>query len=409
MKVDNHQNFPSPLVGEGEDGGNRKVKSPPPLSSPIKGEDSRFVLLAKDRETRARVGQIHTAHGTIHTPAFMPVGTQATVKTLAPRDLEEIGAEIILSNAYHLYIRPGIDIIKRAGGLHRFMGWAKPILTDSGGYQVFSLARLRKITDEGVTFNSHFDGREIFLTPEEVMKAQSDLGSDIAMIFDECPPHDATYTQVNEAVHRTIDWAKRAKRVSENQRQLIFGIIQGGKFIDLRKISLEETVGIGFDGYALGGVSVGEPKPEMELVVREIVPIMPIEKPRYLMGVGTPLDLFWAIESGVDLFDCVNPTRYARNGTAFTRTGKVVVRNADYSEDLAPVDEHCNCDTCRNFSRSYLRHLLNSEEILGHRLLTYHNVYFFISLVKEIRNSIREGRFAQFKEEYLSQYDESQR
>ncbi len=368
-----------------------------------------FQLLQEDSETKGRVGRVQTAHGMFETPVFMPVGTQATVKTLAPRDLEELGAEIILSNAYHLYIRPGIDIIQEAGGLHKFMGWSKPILTDSGGYQVFSLARLREITDEGVKFHSHFDGREIFLTPEAVMKAQAALGSDIAMIFDECPPHDATHTQVQEAVRRTIHWAKRAKQASQNEKQLVFGIIQGGRFLDLRKDSLDQTVEIGFDGYALGGVSVGEPKHEMEKVVREITPLMPEDAPRYLMGVGTPTDLFWAVEAGIDLFDCVNPTRYGRNGGAFTRIGKIIVRNAEYVKDQRPLDEVCTCYTCKNFSRSYLRHLFNCGEILGLRLVTYHNVHFFVSLIKEIREAIRSHRFPQLKKEFLSNYDEALR
>ncbi len=368
-----------------------------------------FQLIQKDSQTQARLGKVQTAHGTFETPMFMPVGTQATVKTLAPKDLEELGAEIILSNTYHLYIRPGIDIIKEAGGLHKFMGWSKPILTDSGGYQVFSLARLREITDEGTRFHSHFDGREIFLTSEEVMKAQAALGSDIAMIFDECPPHGASHAQVQEAVRRTIHWAKRAKGVRQNEKQIVFGIIQGGGFLDLRKDSLDQTVEIGFDGYALGGVSVGEPKHEMEKVVREIAPLMPEDAPRYLMGVGSPIDFFWAIEAGIDLFDCVNPTRYGRNGGAFTRTGKIVVRNAGYTKDQRPLDETCHCYTCKNFSRSYLRHLFNCGEILGHRLVTYHNVYFFISLVKEIREAIRSHRFSQLKKEFLSNHDEASR
>ena len=368
-----------------------------------------FQLLQEDSETKGRVGRVQTAHGMFETPVFMPVGTQATVKTLAPRDLEELGAEIILSNAYHLYIRPGIDIIDEIGGLHKFMGWSKPILTDSGGYQVFSLARLREITDEGVKFHSHFDGREIFLTPEEMMKAQAALGSDIAMIFDECPPHDATHTQVQEAVRRTIHWAKRAKQACQNEKQLVFGIIQGGRFLDLRKDSLDQTVEIGFDGYALGGVSVGEPKHEMEKVVREIAPLMPEDAPRYLMGVGTPTDLFWAVEAGIDLFDCVNPTRYGRNGGAFTRIGKIIVRNAEYVKDQRPLDEVCTCYTCKNFSRSYLRHLFNCGEILGLRLVTYHNVHFFVSLIKEIREAIRSHRFSQLKKEFLSNYDEASR
>jgi queuine tRNA-ribosyltransferase len=368
-----------------------------------------FELIKKDSDTKARAGIVHTAHGSFETPVFMPVGTQATVKSLAPRELEEIGAQIILSNAYHLYIRPGIDIISELGGLHKFMAWKKPILTDSGGYQVFSLAKLRSISDEGVTFNSHFDGREIFLTPEEVIKTQESLGSDIAMIFDECPSHDASLLQVEEAVSRTIHWAKRAKTVHQKENQLLFGIIQGGQFLDLRKRSFEETVAIGFDGYAIGGVSVGEPREEMKKVTREIAPLLPEDKPRYLMGVGTPVDFFWAVESGVDMFDCVNPTRYARNGCAFTRSGKVIVRNGEYARSEKPIDETCQCYACRNFSRGYLRHLLNCEEILGHRLISYHNVYFFVSLLNQIRESIRENKFLEFKKEFLLHYDENAR
>lgn len=368
-----------------------------------------FTLIQKDSETQARLGRVETAHGVFETPAFMPVGTQGTVKSLAPIDLEEMGAEIILSNAYHLYIRPGIDIIAEAGGLHRFMSWPKPILTDSGGYQVFSLARLRRITDEGVLFHSHFDGREIFLTPEAVMEAQEKLGSDIAMTFDECPPHDASYAQVQEAVRRTIHWAKRAKKLRRSSKQLVFGIIQGGRFLDLRKKSLDETIELGFDGYGLGGVSVGEPKPEMEEVVHQIAPLMPVEKPRYLMGVGTPTDLFWAIESGIDLFDCVNPTRHGRNGSAFTRFGRIVVRNATYARDPKPLDETCPCYACSHFSRSYLHHLFNCKELLGYRLVTYHNVHFFLSLVREIRKAIESRHFSELKQDFLSHYDETLR
>ena len=368
-----------------------------------------FSLMHKDPSCGARAGVVHTAHGTFETPVFMPVGTQGTVKSLAPDDLEEAGAQIILANAYHLYIRPGIDTIKLANGLHAFMGWQRPILTDSGGYQVFSLARLRGISEEGVRFHSHFDGREIFLTPETVIEAEEHLGSDIAMMFDECPPHDAARAHVEEAVHRTVRWAERAKRVHRRKEQLLFGIVQGGRFKDLRVQSLEETVKIGFDGYAIGGVSVGEPKPLMEEIVRAVAPLLPEEKPRYLMGVGTPLDLLWAVEAGIDMFDCVNPTRYGRNGCAFTHSGKVVVRNAEYARDQAPLDETCSCYTCRTFSRSYLRHLFNCEELLAYRLVTLHNVSFFISLVQSARRAIVNGEFVPFKNHFLSEYDESSR
>lgn len=368
-----------------------------------------FELIKQDPESQARVGRVHTAHGSFETPVFMPVGTQGTVKGLTPKDLVSCGAEIILANAYHLYIRPGIDIIAEAGGLHRFMAWDKPILTDSGGYQVFSLARLREITDEGVTFHSHFDGRQIFLTPEQVVLAQERIGSDMAMVFDECPPHDAPRSQVEEAVRRTADWAARAKEVHQRKDQLLFGIVQGGRFGDLRKESLARTIETGFDGYAVGGVSVGETKPQMEEVVARIVPLMPVDKPRYLMGVGTVRDFFWAVEAGIDLFDCVNPTRYARNGCAFTRRGKVVIRNGSYARDQKPLDPDCDCDTCRNFSRSYLRHLFNCEEMLGPGLVTYHNVYFFVRLLGQIRQAVREGRFLKFKKEFLSNYDDNLR
>lgn len=368
-----------------------------------------FEILHQDRESSARAGRLVTAHGVIETPVFMPVGTQGTVKTLAPRELDELGAEIILGNTYHLYIRPGIDIIKNAGGLHRFMSWQKPILTDSGGYQVFSLSRLNEVTDEGVTFHSYFDGRKIFLSPEEAIQAQEFLGSDIAMIFDECPPHDATKSQVEEAVVRTNCWAKRARKIHQREDQLLFGIVQGGKFSDLRKQSAEAMVEIGFPGYAIGGVSVGEPREEMQKAVFETAPRLPVDQPRYLMGVGTPVDFFWAIEAGIDMFDCVTPTRYARNGCAYTQAGKIVVRNAEYAKDLKPLDETCGCYTCQNFSRSYLRHLFNCEEILGHRLVSFHNVYFFVQLVREIRQAIKEGKFLKFKHEFLSQYDENLR
>ncbi len=368
-----------------------------------------FEVMHRDSECGARTGRLATAHGIVETPVFMPVGTQGTVKTLAPSDLEEVGAEIILGNTYHLYIRPGIDIIEAAGGLHRFMSWQKPLLTDSGGFQVFSLSRLNQITDEGVTFHSYFDGRKIFLSPEEAIGAQERLGSDIAMIFDECSPHDADRRQVENAVLRTENWAKRAKAVHKRADQLLFGIVQGGKFPDLRRQSAETMVTIGFPGYAIGGVSVGEPREEMQKAVAETMPHLPETSPRYLMGVGTPVDFFWAIEAGIDMFDCVTPTRYARNGCAFTRSGKIVVRNAEYARDLKPLDETCDCYACRNFTRSYLRHLFNCEEILGHRLVSHHNVRFFIRLVSEIRQAVRDGCFLKLKNEFLANYDENLR
>ena len=364
-----------------------------------------FKLLATDKKCNARVGKVTTPHGTFETPVFMPVGTQGSVKAMLPRDLKEVGTEILLSNAYHLYIRPGLEVIKKIKGLHRFMGWNGPILTDSGGYQVFSLSKLRSITEEGVKFNSHFDGREIFLTPEKVIEIQEVLGSDIAMIFDECPAATKDKKTVEKAVNITLRWARRAKKHHKLKTQALFGILQGGTFKDLRKESLERTREIGFDGYALGGLSVGEPKEEMIEVLDEILPLMPEDKPRYLMGVGIPLDFFEAVERGADMFDCVNPTRYGRNGTAFTGDGLVVVRNGKYQKDPRPVQEDCGCYTCRNFSRAYLRHLVNSHEILGAQLITLHNVYFFVNLVKSMREKIREGRFLQFKKAFFNRFD----
>ncbi len=368
-----------------------------------------FSLLTSDPNSKARTGCVHTSRGVFETPAFMPVGTQGTVKTMSPRELEEAGAQIILGNAYHLYIRPGLEILKKAGGLHKFMTWPHPILTDSGGFQVFSLAKLRKLTEEGAVFNSHFDGREILFTPELVIEIQEVIGSDIAMVFDECPHADAGFEYVKKSLNLTIEWAKRSKKAHKLQNQQLFGIIQGGKFMDLRKESLERTVEIGFDGYALGGVSVGESKDEIIKIVREMGPAMPKDHARYLMGVGTPLDLLMAVEAGFDMFDCVNPTRYGRTGTAFTRRGKIVVRNGNYAEDQKPLDETCGCYACKNFSRSYIRHLVNCREILGDRLLSYHNVYFFLALMREIREAVRGGTFSSFKKQFESQYDDELR
>ncbi|HOW58173.1 MAG TPA: tRNA guanosine(34) transglycosylase Tgt [Candidatus Omnitrophota bacterium] len=364
-----------------------------------------FKLITIDKKCKARVGKVTTPHGTFETPVFMPVGTQGTVKALMPRDLKDAGTEILLSNAYHLYIRPGTEIIRKLKGLHKFMAWDGPILTDSGGYQVFSLSKLRSISEEGVKFNSHFDGREIFLTPEKVIEIQEALGSDIAMIFDECPAATKDKAVIEKAVHITLRWARRAKKHHKLSSQALFGIVQGGTFRDLRRESLERTLEIGFDGYALGGLSVGEPKPEMLSVLDEILPMMPTDRPRYLMGVGTPLDFFEAVERGADMFDCVNPTRYGRNGTAFTSDGLVVVRNGKYQKDAAPIQKDCACYTCRNFSRAYLRHLVNSHEILGAELITLHNVHFFVNLVKNMRAKIRQGRFLQFKKAFFNRFD----
>lgn len=363
-----------------------------------------FEVSARDGKSKARLASLVTHHGVAQTPVFMPVGTQGTVKTLTPRDLEDIDAGIILSNAYHLFVRPGVETIKKLGGLHKFMGWNRPILTDSGGYQVFSLTALRKMTEEGVTFNSHFDGRELFLSPEIVVKVQEDLGSDIAMVFDECPPFHAEKDYVGKSLELTYRWAKRCKDARSLPTQLLFGIVQGGVFIDLRKESLKKTVDLGFDGYALGGISVGEPQENMLEIIREITPLLPEEKPRYLMGLGTPLDLFEAVANGADMFDCVNPTRYGRNGTAFTEKGMVVVRNGKYTDDDSPLDPDCSCYTCRTFSRGYIRHLINAHEILGPKLVSFHNVYFFVNLMKRIRESIKIGKFLEFRRDFENNY-----
>lgn len=364
-----------------------------------------FEVTARDRSCGARTGRVRTAHGDFLTPVFMPVGTQATVKGLLPRDLEDLKAEIILSNTYHLYIRPGIDIIRQAGGLHRFMGWSGPILTDSGGYQVFSLSRLREITEDGVTFRSHFDGREIFLGPEVVMDIQEVIGSDIAMIFDECPPATKDPARIREACAITLRWAERAKKHHKLKSQALFGIVQGGVFPEIRLEHLKGITGIGFDGYALGGLCVGENKEDTFRIFREVIPAMPEEKPRYMMGVGTPLDFLEAVEHGADMFDCVTPTRYGRNGTAFTSRGLIVVRNGKYQADFSPLDETCDCYTCRNFSRSYLRHLFNTEEMVGLQLVSLHNVHFFVNFLKAMRSAIETGSFLDFKRKFTDSFD----
>ncbi|MSR77752.1 MAG: tRNA guanosine(34) transglycosylase Tgt [Candidatus Omnitrophica bacterium] len=365
----------------------------------------KFEITSRDPHSQARTGIAHTAHGSFETPLFMPVATQATVKTVLPRDLKTSGAEVVLANAYHLFLRPGLDIIQLHKGLHRFMDWHGPILTDSGGFQVFSLTRLRKITEEGARFQSHLDGKEIFLTPENVLDIQAALGSDIAMVFDECPPSTYDHNQMKQSMNLTLRWAKRAKDYHWKEQQSLFGIVQGGTHLDLRKESLERTVEIGFDGYALGGLFVGEDKEAALRVYEDIIPAMPEDHPRYLMGVGTPLDFVWAVEYGADMFDCVTPTRYGRVGTAFTDRGLVVVRNGKYREDLAPLMEGCDCYTCTHFTRSYLRHLFNAEEMLGPELVSLHNVHYFIHLVKTLRQKIREGKFLAFKKEFLSIFD----
>jgi len=365
-----------------------------------------FKLIHTDKTSSARLGRVTTAHGEIDTPAFMPVGTQATVKTLSPRDLEEAGAQIVLSNAYHLFLRPGMDVIRKAGGLHNFMSWDKPILTDSGGYQIFSLALLRKITDKGVEFQSHIDGLKHLLTPEDVVGIQKDLGSDIMMTLDECVHYPCSQDQAKMAMKRTIDWAKRSKGAASTCKgQFLFAIVQGATYEDLRKACAEELVKLDFPGYAIGGVSVGEPKNLRYNIVRFTAPLLPEHKPRYLMGVGLPEDILEGVDAGVDMFDCVVPTRYGRNGTAFTSEGKITIRNAPYIEDFGPLDPACDCYTCKSFNRAYLRHLFNTNELLGLRLVSLHNINFFLSMMCNARDAIKQDRFAEFKKEFTGKYN----
>lgn len=364
-----------------------------------------YELIKTCKQSGARLGVLHTPHGDIETPIFMPVGTQATVKSMTPEELKEIGSQIILSNTYHLYLRPGHELVKKAGGLHEFMHWDKPILTDSGGFQVFSLGPLRKISEEGVEFRSHLDGSKHFLTPEKAMEIQNALGSDIMMAFDECAPYPASREYVKNSLERTTRWLERCKEAHKNpEKQALFGIIQGGMYKDLREQSAKEITAIDLPGYAIGGLSVGEPKPMMYDILEHTTPFMPVDKPRYLMGVGSPDDLIEGVIRGVDMFDCVLPTRIARNGTAMTSQGKVVVRNATYAEDFTPLDPECDCYTCRNYTKAYIRHLIKTNEMLGARLITTHNLHFLLKLMENIRQAIREDRLLDFREEFFTKY-----
>jgi queuine tRNA-ribosyltransferase len=360
-----------------------------------------FKLIQQDKNSRARIGKLTTSHGEIDTPCFMPVGTQGTVKALSPAELNDAGAQIMLSNAYHLFLRPGIEVIKKAGGLHKFISWYKPILTDSGGYQIFSLALLRKVSDEGVEFQSHIDGLKHFLRPEDVVDIQKNFASDIMMPLDECVHYPCAKDYAEVAMKRTLAWVRRSKVESG----LLFGIVQGATYEDLRKECAQRLVEIGFDGYAIGGVSVGEPKNLRYNIINFVAGYLPQEKPRYLMGLGMPQDIFEAVEMGMDMFDCVIPTRYGRNGTAFISSGKITIRNATYTEDFKPLDDKCDCYTCKNFSRAYLRHLFNTDEILGLRLVSWHNVYFYLELMQKIREAIRQDRFIDFKKEFFESYN----
>lgn len=362
-------------------------------------------IIKEDSRTRARLGKLHTPHGVIDTPVFMPVGTQATVKTMTPEELKELGAQIILSNTYHLFLRPGHELIAEAGGLHTFMNWDRAILTDSGGFQVFSLGDLRKIHEEGVEFRSHIDGSRRFLSPEIATQVQMALGSDIVMAFDECAPYPCTHEYAKNSLERTTRWAKRCQEaLTTNDRQALFGIVQGGIYQDLRTQSAEQIVELDLPGYAIGGLSVGEPKELMYEVLDHTVELLPKQKPRYLMGIGSPDALLEGVMRGIDMFDCVLPTRIARNGTAMTRYGKVVVRNAEAAHNFSPLDSTCGCYTCRNFSRAYIRHLLKADEILGLRLMSIHNLHFLQTLMREIREAIREERLLEYKQKFFSDY-----
>lgn len=372
-----------------------------------------FQLLSTDACSKARRGRLTTGHGLIETPAFMPVGTQGSVKAVSPRELRELNAQIILGNTYHLFVRPGMDVIRHFGGLHRFMNWDGPILTDSGGYQIFSLAKLRKITDEGVRFQNHLDGTPAFISPEIAMEIQATLGSDIAMVLDECPPWPCEHDYAARSLEMTIRWARRCKEANVEHRksnakrrtqQLVFGIVQGATFADLRRESAEATVQIGFDGYAIGGVSVGEPEPEMMLAVENSEPFLPADKPRYAMGLGTPPQMIELIARGVDMFDCVLPTRIARNGTAFTAAGTINLKNAEFTFDTRPIEEGCTCPACSEFARGYIRHLIKAKEILGLRLITLHNLHFYLTLMTRTRAAIESGTFGEFRRKVVGDY-----
>ena len=368
-----------------------------------------FQLLKTDEQTKARLGRLTTAHGVVETPVFMPVGTQGSVKTMDPRELREAGAQIILSNTYHLKIRPGIEIIQGAGGLHRFMGWQGPILTDSGGFQVFSLSKIRKIKAHGVEFRSHVDGTLLFLGPKEAMEIQAVLGSDIAMVFDDCPPHTSTPREMRAAVERTIRWAAECREQPRAPGQLVFGIVQGGSSPGLRQECASALVRMNFDGLAIGGVSVGEPEPEIMKAVEMTEPFLPAHLPRYVMGLGTPEQLLELVARGIDMFDCVLPTRVARNGTAFTRKGALSIKVAANKNDYRPIEEGCECFACRHFTRAYLRHLLNVEEILGLRMLSVHNTHLFLTVMADARLAITSGHFPEFRREFVANYRPTQK
>ncbi|MFP3683815.1 tRNA guanosine(34) transglycosylase Tgt [Bacillus sp. SIMBA_026] len=365
----------------------------------------RYEFIKECKQTGARLGRVHTPHGSFETPVFMPVGTLATVKTMSPDELKSMDAGIILSNTYHLWLRPGHDIVKEAGGLHKFMNWDRAILTDSGGFQVFSLSKFRNIEEEGVHFRNHLNGDKLFLSPEKAMEIQNALGSDIMMAFDECPPYPAEYDYMKRSVERTSRWAERCLEAhGRSDEQGLFGIVQGGEYEDLRTQSAKDLVSLDFPGYAIGGLSVGEPKHVMNRVLEFTTPLLPKDKPRYLMGVGSPDALIDGAIRGVDMFDCVLPTRIARNGTVFTNEGRLNMKNAKYERDFCPIDEECSCHTCQNYSRAYIRHLIRCNETFGIRLTTYHNLHFLLHLMEQVRQAIREDRLGDFREEFFERY-----
>lgn len=361
-----------------------------------------FEILARDPSCRARRGRMTTSHGVIETPVFMPVGTQASVKSVSPDELEEMNARIILANTYHLYLRPGGERIARLGGLHPFMHWPNSILTDSGGFQVFSLAKSNKVEEEGVVFQSHIDGSRHMIRPETAVEIQGQLGSDIIMCFDECTSYPVDYRYAKESMERTVRWAARCKEAHSRSDQALFGIVQGSVFVDLRKACLENLQEIGFDGYAMGSLSVGESKEEMLTVLEQVTPFFPEDKPRYLMGVGTPEDLVEGVRLGVDMFDCVMPTRNARNGMLFTSWGNIQIKNSRYADDPEPIEAGCGCYTCRRFSRAYLRHLYISRELLAYRLNTLHNLHYYLNLMAGIRSAVEEGRFDEWRRNFYA-------
>lgn len=370
----------------------------------------KYNLLKEDSSTKARLGEIETKYGKYKTPMFMAVGTRATVKTLSPEELYDCNCGIVLANTYHLWLRPGEDLIKKAGGIQKFMNYNGPMLTDSGGYQVFSLAKPKDISEEGVKFKSHIDGSNLFLTPEKSIEIQNKLGSDIAMSFDECPPASASYEYMKNSIERTLRWAKRGKDVHNNNEQCLFGIVQGGPYEDLRKHSATETVKMDFDGYSIGGVANdGESKEDMYKAIDYSVPYLPKDKLRYLMGVGDPLDILEGVSRGIDIFDCVLPTRIARHGNAFTKNGKINIKNAKYKEDFTPIEDTCDCYACQNYTKAYIRHLINVGETFGQRLLSIHNIRFLTKLTEEIRDAIDNNNFLEYKEKFIESYTKKEK